>query len=71
MNDGETECRLLQRKLMTISGFGYVVLRKLIDPLALEQYNRRFLALVEGRQALAAGVKIMRDVLVVKRGSGA
>lgn len=46
--------------------FGYVVLRKLIDSLALEQYNRRFLALVEGRQALAAGMKIMRDVMVVK-----
>jgi len=45
---------------------GYLVLPGLIDAASLQSYNSRFEALVRGEDALAPGMKIMQDVMVVK-----
>jgi phytanoyl-CoA hydroxylase len=45
---------------------GYLVLPGLIEAAALQDYNQRFIDLVEGRVPLATGMKIMQDVMVVK-----
>ncbi len=45
---------------------GFVVLEGLIDRVALERYNNRFLAFVHEATALARDMKIMQDVMVVK-----
>ena len=45
---------------------GYLVLPGLIDSVCLASYNQRFEDLVEGRVALAPGMKIMQDVMVAK-----
>jgi phytanoyl-CoA hydroxylase len=45
---------------------GYLLLPGLIGASDLEQYDRRFVDLVEGKDELAPAMKIMRDVMVVK-----
>lgn len=45
---------------------GYLLLRGLISPERLQGYNERFLDLVAERAPLAADMKIMQDVMVVK-----
>ncbi|MEM7098192.1 MAG: phytanoyl-CoA dioxygenase family protein [Pseudomonadota bacterium] len=45
---------------------GYLVLPGLISAQELDDYNQRFLAIVEGEISCADGMKIMRDVMVVK-----
>ena len=45
---------------------GYLILRGLIPAANLARYNQRFIDLVEGKDALAPGLKIMQDVMVVK-----
>jgi len=45
---------------------GYLLLPGLIDANELQAYNERFIALVAGDESLAEGMKIMRDVMVVK-----
>ena len=45
---------------------GYLLLPGLIGQSDLAQYDRRFVDLVEGKDALAPAMKIMQDVMVVK-----
>lgn len=45
---------------------GFLLLPGLIPQADLDRYNQRFLDLVDGKDALAADMKIMQDVMVVK-----
>ena len=58
--------RLTEQQVAQYFEQGFLVLPGLIDSASLHRYNQRFEALVNGEDALAPGMKIMQDVMVVK-----
>lgn len=58
--------KLTEKQVTQYFEQGYLVLPALIDEACLARYNQRFEDIVEGRVALAPGMKIMQDVMVVK-----
>jgi len=58
--------RLTAEQIEAYFEHGYLLLPGLIDTDELARYNERFESIVAGREALAPGMKIMQDVMVVK-----